>query len=1231
MTTLPGLVVNLTLQHAQFVAGMNQANKSLGTLERTVKVATAAIGGFLGAMGARQIIDLGRRALDTAGNLNELAQRAGVTATQLQVLTVAGLQVGVSQEQLVTSLGQFGKRLGEAAQAAKGTAETTTALSKTLTQYNIAVLDSEGHTRATVDVLGDLAEVVQNAGSQSEQLRIAQVALGRAGAQLVPLLVQGSEGMEAFAKAAEEAGLILGADLINRADQASDAIATLQHAVSTGFQIGVVESFGDSVSSATDALKQAREAGEAFGQAVGTALRAGATAAAFVGRHWRELASAGAALVALRLAPVIIGIAGAMIQLVAAIKAGTTAMVIFNSVAGKNVFVLLAKGALSAAAAIGTYLALTKTATSTSSEMASELAAVNALFEEQEGALATAGAAAETTASSLEQLLKAAQLENIQLQELKRAHEGYGASVETVNGAIEIQNALVAAGITQQQAQESGLQDLLAANQQLRHEIDALSKAQDTQASAAAAAAERQAEIAEDLLAEPFRNAIQGIQSATTSLFEDILSGGIDSFEQLAASIKQTFIRLAAELASLSLFRMLAGGGVGFGGLFGAGAALANPAGATMRMGAHGMLAGGGVTSTAGAAAVAGPGLLMPGLLGGLGGALLAPMLFGGGLGTTVGGGLGGAGGAIGGALLGSLFPGVGTVLGAVGGGLLGGLGGGFLGSLFGGGGSSGNEASIGGGFGRAGAGGTGEAAKFVVDFDKKMSALLNDRQMELADQALRAAKSVSVKYGDEGLSEGDRARLAAGRVAPVAGALGFRKQAFEGLGAEEGLAQLQEAIELEKTIQDLTSAVTPFKRSLLDLREQFAAAESRAKELGISTRGMGKALRESEKELYNQRNLERASLRLQLKAIIGSGNASQELAVAIAAIRLQFQGLREDAEALGVPLNLVRAAERAAIKQAKEAAAQLHAQRQFERAGLQLQLRAIIGSGSASRELAVAIANIRLQFHGLRKDAEDLGVSLKLVAQAEKAAIQQAKEASRAAEREADRQRQADREAAREADRQRRTDRATARSRIVDLTAGSDYERELAQINQTFREAYKLAREYNLGERGLAAAKREAIRALKLQQQAEIDALALSVVEPFLALSDPLRAFVDDLERSLLSPVELFKVAQADFRDTARRAQAGDTDAIQQLDEAGRFFIEQAGRFGASPAQVEATQEVLHATEGVTKQVDISMREATRGIRDEVRLADRHNVDTLKELGAKLDDVVREIKRMRT
>lgn len=1132
MATLPGLLVNLTLQSAQFVQGMNQANRSLSSLQRSVNQAKAVLGGLVGGAAIREMVQLSRAALDTVGGLGELAQVAGISARQLQILTVAGLQLGVSQEQLITAISQFNRRVGEAAQ---GTGE----LRDTLARYNIAVKTSAGDTRGAVDILGDLAEAVQNADSAQEKATISAEAFGsRIGARLLPLLSEGREGFQRWAEEAERAGLVIGDDMINRADAASDSLAVLQQAITTGFNVAIVDAFSDSVSSSADALQQAREAGEQFGRVVGTAMRVAAEALKLAAQYSRELGTAIAFFIGLRLFGIVVALGTAFYDMAKAIKAAAAAQQILNILAfrfGKILLPVLA-GILVAAFA---YKAL-------GGDISDATKKVEDFFTTITGGagLVPLSKDAETAADSIKGLR--AELE-LQLSQQERLNEALGGgpainvfasldrqkqAVQDITDAIEVENALTRGTITLEQARAAGLdvlaeklqaqkrlaedlektlavragaadeaaqlqlvvdargreteelrvqQALLKAKQDIdadaativETEVRALEKVrtkldqihaardlgdtieqqrlllhfggQETQeyrvqlrllelkrelGDEAAAGLEEQVRLLESqttqiekaaegqrLFIGAIENALENVQAAFADTFEQIFRGGIDSFSDLASAVKDIFIRLAAEIAALMTIRPLLApltAGLGAGGFGGAGSLAAalgfGGAGATGSFAAGTLVTPGGVPIPSldrGAPfpTTVGPNLLGPGILGGLGGALLAPLLFGGGVGTSIGGGLGGALGAGLGAFL---VPGpLGAILGGVGGSLLGGV----LGSLFGGGGATGSQVAFGrGSLGGVGIGGTNEASGFIRQLDQSILELLNERQTSIADRMLRDARTVGVQFGDEGPSAADLSRLAAARIGPTAQALGFRRGAIAGGGRtpEQQLELLASAIELERAIEDLTGAVTPFRRQLMDLRTEFAEMEARAKEFGISTKGMAKALREAEDALRDQQRAEREAAR------------------------------------------------------------------------------------------------------------------------------------------------------------------------------------------------------------------------------AQIDQLALSIVSPFEEISGSLEAFQRSLAFEGMNPREQLAAAAADFERIAALAERGNLGAIAQLEGAGRLFIEQSGRFGASPAQAAAREQVSGVITDVLQEVEQAQREATRGVQDEVARGNKRIVDTLGELIRVSQDTADEIKKLR-
>jgi hypothetical protein len=129
---------NLTAHNAALQRGYDAVSTS-------VKAAAASLGAMVTVAGAVRLGSLAKDALDAAGNLGEMATAAGVTTRQLQQLQVAGVQVGLSAEETVRALAQFGVRVGEAQQ---GTGE----LVDTLERYGIATANSSGQVRGSIDI-----------------------------------------------------------------------------------------------------------------------------------------------------------------------------------------------------------------------------------------------------------------------------------------------------------------------------------------------------------------------------------------------------------------------------------------------------------------------------------------------------------------------------------------------------------------------------------------------------------------------------------------------------------------------------------------------------------------------------------------------------------------------------------------------------------------------------------------------------------------------------------------------------------------------------------------------------------------------------------------------------------------------------------------------------------------------------------------------------------------------
>lgn len=364
MADLGSLVLNLRLQSAAFIRDMTKASNAVATntaqmrkhlrqmeqagrsVERQIGQFRAAAVSLAGALAVRQFSTWTRAAIESGGAIKDVAAKVGVTTTALQQLRFSAAQVGVAQTALDMGLQRFSRRLGEAAQ---GSGE----LKDTLKQYGIAARDSEGHTRPVVEVLGDVAEAIKNAGSAQEQLRIAFKAFDSEGAALVNMLKDGRVALERYMQQAIDFGAVMSAEVVAKAKLASDNLTTLQHVFNASFNTAIVEGFADSLMLSRDSLEAARIAGENFGTFVGTAMKGVAEAAEFAGRYLHEVATAIGIIVAHKAATHIVGLASAFLKYASAVKAAAVGQGVLN--VAMAAFPLTRLISLAAGAAVALY------------------------------------------------------------------------------------------------------------------------------------------------------------------------------------------------------------------------------------------------------------------------------------------------------------------------------------------------------------------------------------------------------------------------------------------------------------------------------------------------------------------------------------------------------------------------------------------------------------------------------------------------------------------------------------------------------------------------------------------------------------------------------------------------------------------------------------------------------------------------------------------------------------
>lgn len=186
----------------------------------------AAVGGFA----------VGRQTLEAVETIQDLADRAGVSAERLQELRFAANQSGASARDLDDGLSRLNRRLGllvtTGASPAKGAFEAL-GLSSRIASGELR--DAESVFDAAVVAL----EGVENA---ADRAALASQLFGEdSGPRLANLVGRGAAGIAELSAAAREAGAVMSNDLVAGAAAASDEIEVLEQQIGAEFRTFVAE------------------------------------------------------------------------------------------------------------------------------------------------------------------------------------------------------------------------------------------------------------------------------------------------------------------------------------------------------------------------------------------------------------------------------------------------------------------------------------------------------------------------------------------------------------------------------------------------------------------------------------------------------------------------------------------------------------------------------------------------------------------------------------------------------------------------------------------------------------------------------------------------------------------------------------------------------------------------------------------------------------------------------
>ncbi|MDH6185478.1 hypothetical protein [Polaromonas sp. CG_23.6] len=301
MAALGSLVVSLSANTAEFTAGMDKAayqtEKAMKQMKKDAEMVGAAIGAMAVA-GVGALVVMVKASLDAMDTMSKLAQQTGTAVESLSALSYTAGMSGVNQEKLGGALVKLTKNMSD---AADGTGEAK----KGFDALGISVANADGTLKSSDAVLSEVAGKFAGFKDGAEKTALAVNLFGKSGAELIPMLNSGADGLQDMADEARRMGLVLDTETSRAAEVFNDTMSKLSlqqtafaNAVTTAV-LPVLQSIADEMLGAGDNTDKFKVAAEGIKVTLQTLVVLGSEVAFTFGRVGNTLGGMAAQVSAL--------------------------------------------------------------------------------------------------------------------------------------------------------------------------------------------------------------------------------------------------------------------------------------------------------------------------------------------------------------------------------------------------------------------------------------------------------------------------------------------------------------------------------------------------------------------------------------------------------------------------------------------------------------------------------------------------------------------------------------------------------------------------------------------------------------------------------------------------------------------------------------------------------------------------------------------------------------------
>jgi hypothetical protein len=211
------------------------------------------LGGMMAVAAATGFAMMIKSAINTADNMSKTAQKIGISTEALSTLSYAADISGTSMETLQKGLQKLSKGVLDASMGMGDARDALAAL-------DIEIADSNGNLKNSEQILKEVADKFVSLNDGTAKTAIAMKLFGRSGAELIPMLNQGSIGINALQDAARELGIEIDTKTGQAAERFNDQLLELKTA-GKGLTYGIMNDMLPALNDIAQAMIEARKEG----------------------------------------------------------------------------------------------------------------------------------------------------------------------------------------------------------------------------------------------------------------------------------------------------------------------------------------------------------------------------------------------------------------------------------------------------------------------------------------------------------------------------------------------------------------------------------------------------------------------------------------------------------------------------------------------------------------------------------------------------------------------------------------------------------------------------------------------------------------------------------------------------------------------------------------------------------------------------------------------------------